>query len=337
MTSASADFEAIPLGCGRCGTQIPSALARCPECGQQMFVSPGAGMPESPREFLGANRVPASMGARTAAYLIDTALVIGSVAGVLCVELALGLGMAVVFALAVPLLALTGSALLRAGGRRTPGQVLSRTTVRRRVSGGPAGFWRQLSRTAALHVSNVLLFAGAWSVLADGGRPRRGWHEKISGTTTTGSLGTAGYEVVPVPPRFAGGDEADELPTDLIDPRLSARTLPLQSGHRPLRLRMDDGSFTDLTGSGFLGVPAVAWSGGRAEIVAVSAESALVGDTHLQFSVSGGKLWMISTGPAVGSVLDNGESVTTMRPGHPYEVGPGTVVHFGQRSFEVAG
>ncbi len=273
------------------------------------------------------------MGARTTAYLIDTALVIGSVAVLLWTELALGLGVAV----GVPLLAVTGSALLRAAGRRTPGQVLSRTTVRRRVSGRPGGFWRQLLRTTALHVSNVLLFAGAWSVLADRGRPRRGWHEKISGTTTTSGLGTAGYEVVAVPPRFSGGGDPGEIPTDLIDPRQSARTLPLQSGHRPLRLRMDDGSFTDLTGSGFLGVPAVAWSGGRAEVVAVSAESSLAGDTHIQFSVSDGKLWMISTGPEVGSVLDNGESVTTMRPGHPYEVGPGTVVHFGRRSFEVAG
>lgn len=337
MTSASADFEAIPLGCGRCGTQIPSALARCPECGQQMFVSPGAGVPKSPREFLVANRTPASIGARTSAYLIDAALVIGSVAVLLWVELVLGLGIAVPVAVGVPLLALVGSALVRAAGRRTPGQLLSRTTVGRRVAGHPGGFWRQLSRTAVLHVSNLFLFAGALSVLVDRGRPRRGWHEKVSGTTTTGSVGTAGYEVVAVPPRFTGSGDPDELPTDLLDPRPFARTMPMQSDHRPLRLRMDDGSFTDLSGSGFLGVPAVAWSEGRAGIVAVAAESALSGDTHLQFSVSGGRLWMISTGPALGSVLDNGEAVTAMRPGHPYEVGPGTVVHFGRRSFEVAG
>lgn len=336
MTSASADFEAIPLGCGRCGTQIPSALARCPECGQQMFVSPGGDAPQSPREQLVANRKPASTGARVTAYLVDTALTVGLVALFLTGDLLLDLGWAVVVGVGVPLLCWVGAAMLRASGRRTPGQMVAKTMIASRVPARPAGIRRHLVRIGTLHLSNVVFFAGAISVLTDRRRPRRGWHEKLSGTTTISSVGSAGYEVVAAPAasRTFG---SDALPTDLIDPRLSARTLPLGLDERPLRLRMDDGSYTELIGSGFLGAPAVAWSAGRADIVAAPARSALSGDTHLQFSVSGGRLWMISTGPQAGSVLDDGESVTAMRPGHPYEVGPGTVVHLGQRSFEVAG
>lgn len=336
MTSASTDFEAIPLGCGRCGAQIPSALARCPECGQQMFVSPGGDVPQSPRELLVANRIPASTGARVTAYLIDLALVAGSVAALLAGDRWLDLGGAVFVGVSVPVICWVVAAMLRAHDRRTPGQLATRTLMSSRVPGRPAGIRRHLLRTAVLHSSNLLLFAGAFSVIADRGRPRRGWHEKLSGTTTISSVGSAGYEVVPAPATDRT-DNSDALPTELIDPRLSARTLPMRAGERPLRLRMDDGSYTELIGTGFLGEPALAWSAGRAQIVAAPYRSALSGDTHLQFSVSGGRLWMISTGPQLGSVLDDGESVTAMRPGHPYEVGPGTVVHLGRRSFEVAG
>jgi hypothetical protein len=147
-------------------------------------------------------------------------------------------------------------------------------------------------------------------------------------------VGAAGYEVVAV--ASTRTVESGESPTDLIDPRPDARTLPLRATDNGLRLRLDDGSYTDLCGSGYLGVPAVSWSHGRAQILVSSIDSPPSDDTHVQFSVADGKLWMISTGPQVRSVLDTGDSVTAMRPGHPYEVGPGTVVHLGQRSFEVA-
>jgi uncharacterized protein (DUF983 family) len=338
MTSASADFEAIPLGCGRCGTQIPSASARCPECGQQMFVTRGGGVPRSPRAALVANRIPASNGARTSAYLVDVALMLAIVAALLFVDAALELDVAVVLCVTAPVAVWVFSALVRAMGHRTPGQILAKTTIATGRSGQPAGFWRHLLRTVVLHVSNALLFAGALSVLGDRGRPRRGWHEKLSGTTTSSNVGAAGYEVVTAPAaRTVASDSARaDSPTDLIDPTLGARTLPLRAGDHGLRLRLDDGSFTDLCGAGYLGVPAVSWSHGRATIVVTSMESPPSCDTHVQFSVADGKLWMISTGPHVRSVLDNGESVTAMRPGHPYEVGPGTVVHLGERSFEVA-
>lgn len=336
MTIASADFEAIPLGCGRCGTQIPSALARCPACGQQMFVGPGSGVPESPREHLIANRIPAATGARVTAYLIDLAVTVGLLAALLTGDLLLDLGGAVVVGVVVPLLCWVIAAAVRARGRRTPGQIVTKTVIASRVPGRSAGISRHLVRTAVLHLSNVLFFAGAFSVLADRGKPRRGWHEKLSDTTTISSVGSAGYEVV-IAPGSARVRDSGELRTDLIDPRSGARTLPLRVDDRPLWLRMDDVSFTELIGTGYLGASALAWSAGRGEIVAVPDSSALSGDTHLPLSVSGGRLSMINKGPQVGSVLDDGESVTAMRPGHPYEVGPGTVVHRGRRSFEVAG
>lgn len=302
-----------------------------------MFVSPGGGVPQSPRELLVANRIPASTGARVTAYLVDVALTVGLVAVLLAGDLWLGVRVAVIVAIAGPLMCWFAAAVLRARGRRTPGQLVTKTVVAARVPGQPVGIGRHLVRTAVLHLSNVLLFMGALSVAVDRGTPRRGWHEKVSGTTVVSSVGSAGYEVVAAP-AVARVSDSGALPTDLIDPRLDGRTLPLGADDRQLRLRMDDGSFTDLVGSGFLGAPAVAWSPiARAEIVAAPVQSALSGDTHLQFSVSGGRLWMISTGPQPGSVLDDGESVTAMRPGHPYEVGPGTVVHLGRRSFEVAG
>jgi hypothetical protein len=226
------------------------------------------------------------------------------------------------------------SSLARGNGLRTPGQVLAKTTIATGRSGRPAGFWRHLTRTVVLHLSNLLLFGGAISVLVDSGRPRRGCHEKLSGTTTASSVGAAGYEVVAV--ASTRTVESGESPTDLIDPRPDARTLPLRATDNGLRLRLDDGSYADLCGSGYLGVPAVSWSHGRAQILVSSIDSPPSDDTHVQFSVADGKLWMISTGPQVRSVLDTGDSVTAMRPGHPYEVGPGTVVHLGQRSFEVA-
>lgn len=337
MTNASADFEAIPLGCGRCGTEIPSALARCPGCGQQMFVSPGGGVPLSPRELLVANRIPASTGARVTAYLVDVALTAGLVALLLAADLWFGLGVAVIVSVAGPLLCWFAAAVLRARDGRTPGQLVTKTVVAARVPGQPVGIWRHLGRTALLHLSNVLAFMGAFSVAVDRGTPRRGWHEKVSGTTVINCRGSEGYEVVAAPAAARVADSG-ALPTDSFDQQPSTRTPLLGGEDRQLRLRMDDGSYTDLVGSGFLGVPAVSWSPvGRAEIVAAPVQSAVSGDTHLQFNVSGGRLWMISTGPQPGSVLDDGESVTAMRPGHPYEVGLGTVVHLGQRSFEVAG
>lgn len=338
MTSASADFEAIPLGCGRCGTQIPSASARCPECGQQMFVTRGGAVPRSPREALVAGRIPASNGSRVAAYLVDVAILLAAVAALLVTGLVFGLDVALVVCVAVPAATWISSALARANGIRTPGQVLARTTITTGRPGRPIGFWRHLTRTAVLHLSNVLLFAGAMSVLIDRGRPRRGCHEKLSGTTTASSVGSAGYEVITAPDaRVAGfGEGAADSVTDCIDPSTGARTLPLRRAGAGLRLRLDDGSYTDLSGAGYLGVPAVEWSQGRAQIVVTPIEAPPSDDTQVQFSVADGKLWMISTGPDVRSVLDTGESVTAMRPGHPYEVGPGTVVHLGQCSFEVA-
>jgi hypothetical protein len=303
-----------------------------------MFVTPGGAVPRSPRAALVANRIPASNGARVSAYLVDVALLLVAVAVLMFVDVAAHLDLAVVICVGVPLVAWVGSALLRADGRRTPGQVLAKTTIATGRSGRPAGFWRHLLRTAALHVSNVFAFAGALSVQADRGRPRRGWHEKLSGTTTSCSVGAEGYEVVTAPTaRIAPSDGfGADAPTALIDPTPGARTLPLRRGHHRLRLRLDDGSFTDLSGAGYLGVPGVAWSHGRASIVVTPPDSPPSGDTQVEFSVADGKLWMISTGPHVRSLLDNGESVTAMRPGHPYEVGPGTVVHLGERSFEVA-
>ncbi|CAM3040016.1 RDD family protein [Williamsia muralis] len=338
MTSASADFEAIPLGCGRCGTQIPSASARCPECGQQMFVTSGGAVPRSPREAMVAGRIPASNGSRVAAYLVDVAILLAAVAALLAAGLVFGLDAALVVCAAVPAAGWISSAIARANGIRTPGQVLARTTITTGRSGRPIGFWRHLTRTAVLHVSNVLLFAGAISVLIDRGRPRRGCHEKLSGTTTASSVGSAGYEVITAPSAHVAesGKEAADSVTERIDPSTGARTLPLRRAGSGLRLRLDDGSYTDLSGAGYLGVPAVEWSHGRAQIVVTPIEAPTSDDTQVQFSVADGKLWMISTGPDVRSVLDTGESVTAMRPGHPYEVGPGTVVHLGQCSFEVA-
>ncbi|MFJ6098737.1 RDD family protein [Williamsia muralis] len=338
MTSASADFEAIPLGCGRCGTQIPSASARCPECGQQMFVTRGGAVPRSPREALVAGRIPASNGSRVAAYLVDVAILLAAVAALLAAGLIFGLDAALVVCVAVPVGSWFSSALARANGIRTPGQVLARTTITTGRAGRPIGFWRHLTRTAVLHLSNVLLFAGAMSVLIDRGRPRRGCHEKLSGTTTASSVGSAGYEVITAPSAHVAepGEEAADSVTERVDPSTGARTLPLRRAGAGLRLRLDDGSYTGLSGAGYLGVPAVEWSHGRAQIVVTPIEAPTSDDTQVQFSVADGKLWMISTGPDVRSVLDTGESVTAMRPGHPYEVGPGTVVHLGQCSFEVA-
>src|SRR3546814_8203252 len=114
MTSASVDFEAIQLGCGRCRTQIRSASARCTECGQQMFVTRSGAVPRSPREALVAGRIPASNGTRVAACLLDAAMVLAAVAALLAADLVLDLDVALAVCVVVPAASWISSALAHA-------------------------------------------------------------------------------------------------------------------------------------------------------------------------------------------------------------------------------
>jgi len=160
-----------------------------------MFVTRGGAIPRSPREAVVADRTPASNGSRVG-YLVDVAMVLTAVAALLAAGLVVGLEVSLAVCVVAPAASWISSALVRANVIRTPAQVLARITITTGQSGHPIGFWRHLTRTAVFHLSSVLLFAGAMSVLIGRGRPSRGCHEKISDTNTAGSVGSAETGVV---------------------------------------------------------------------------------------------------------------------------------------------
>lgn len=156
--------------------------------------------------------IPASLGRRVGAYLIDVAIstVILVVAAVIGVAVARPAGVRDDAALALALLAVYGVVAIVGiawvvvytwlqGGRGSVGQRLLRIRLADAESSAPIGFGRALLRNLIWGLAAYVI-VGYFSVLFDSSGRRQGWHDKVANALVVNTTDAATPDSATAPP-----------------------------------------------------------------------------------------------------------------------------------------
>lgn len=139
----------------------------------------------------------------------------------------------------------------------------------------------------------------------------------------------------PVAPQAeaAPAASAGDAPSTTLDPH--EETIAGIPARGPFRLVFDHGAQIEVRGRGVVGRDPDAGSDSAAHVVAVPGDALSVSKTHVEFGLTGDVLWVRDVHSTNGVQVLTADGARALPVGEQHPVSAGTVVQFGQRSFEV--
>jgi predicted component of type VI protein secretion system len=104
-----------------------------------------------------------------------------------------------------------------------------------------------------------------------------------------------------------------------------------------LRIKLDDGRDFQLDRNVLVGRNPVGQTGEQqAQLLAIDDPSRSISKTHLHLLTDGAGIWVTDRNSTNGSAVTTADGLRTpLQPGVPAFVSPGSIVHFGDRSFHL--